>query len=140
LFCICVQVSRLAEVASSKFIVLCDNSLEAEVRACLEGLELALQHSHLPILIDTDCIQLVSAVQDHQPDRSPLMHVVWEIKRLSSLDCVCKFVEVERSQIRVSHCLANLARADHQTDVWLGSGPEIMFQELERECLVTLSE
>jgi hypothetical protein len=68
------------------------------------------------------------------------MHLVSEIKRLSSLDRVCKFVKVDRSQIRVSHCLANLARAQHQTDVWLGSGPEIMFRELELERLVTLFE
>jgi hypothetical protein len=68
------------------------------------------------------------------------MHFISEIKRLSSQDRVCKFVKVDRSQIRVSHCLANFARAEHQTDVWLDSGPEIMIRELEAEHLVTLSE
>jgi hypothetical protein len=69
-----------------------------------------------------------------------LLHLVSEIKRLSLLDRVCKFVRVDRSQVRVSHCLANFARAECQTDVWLDSGPEIMFRELELERLVTLSK
>jgi ribonuclease HI len=48
--------------SSCRSLLFCDDPLEAEVRACLEGLELALQHSHLPILIDTDCIQLAGQI------------------------------------------------------------------------------
>jgi ribonuclease HI len=126
--------------SACRSLLLCVDPLEAEIRACLEGLELSLHHSRLPLVIETDCFQLVSAVQERQPDRSLLMHFISEIKRLSSQDRVCKFVKVDRSQIRVSHCLANFARAEHQTDVWLDSGPEIMIRELEAEHLVTLSE
>jgi hypothetical protein len=89
------------------------------VRAC-EGLELVLQHSQFPIIIDTDCVQIVTVVQDRQLDRSPLLHLVSEIKRLSFLDRVCKFVRVDCSQVRVS--------------------PDIMFRVLELERLVTLSK
>jgi hypothetical protein len=53
-------------------------------------------------------VQIVTAVQDRQLDRSPLLHLVYKIKRLSLLDRVCKFVRVDRSHVRVSHCLANL--------------------------------
>jgi hypothetical protein len=34
----------------------CNNALEAEVQSCLEGLELALQYSQLPIIVDINYI------------------------------------------------------------------------------------
>lgn len=126
--------------SACRSLLLCEDALEAEFRACLEGLELSLQYSQLPIIIDTDCSQLIMAIQNRSRDRSPLMHLVQEIKSLSSLDRTCNFVKVDRSQVRVSHCLANFARAENRTVVWLGSGPDIMLHELELEHLVTLSE
>jgi hypothetical protein len=80
---------------------MCEGLLEAAARACLKGLELALQHSHLPIIIDTDCVQLISMVQGTSPDRSPLMHSFMELKSLASLKRICSFVEVDRSQVKV---------------------------------------
>jgi hypothetical protein len=47
---------------------------------------------------------------------------------------------VERSQIRVSHNLANLARVDLSTAFWLGSGPDAILQILEQDRRVTPSE
>ena len=120
--------------------MLCDEPLEAEVRACLEGLELAFQYSQLPIIIDTDCLQLVVAIQEGSLNRSSLMHIVSEIKSLSSRNRVCKFVKVDRLQVRVSHCLANFARVERRTELWMSSGPDIMLQELELERSVTLTE
>jgi hypothetical protein len=46
---------------------------------------------------------------------------------------------VDRSEVRVSHCLANLARAEHRTEFQLGSGPEVVAQELDREMVVAIS-
>jgi hypothetical protein len=37
-------------------------ALEAELLACVEGLEYALQHSQLPIIIKSQCSQMISAV------------------------------------------------------------------------------
>jgi hypothetical protein len=47
---------------------LCADTLEAEVQACVEGIELALLYTTLPIVINTDCARLVSAVKDPSPD------------------------------------------------------------------------
>jgi ribonuclease HI len=77
-------------------LLMCNNALEAEGQACLEGLELALQYSQLPIIVDTDCVQLVAMVSDSSPDRSSLVHLISEIKRLSSQSRSCKFVKVDR--------------------------------------------
>jgi hypothetical protein len=67
-------------------------------------------------------------------DRSSLMYLISDIKSLSSQGRACKFVKVERSQIRVSHCLANLARTDRCTLTWLGSGSDdiVQFLKLDR--------
>ena len=59
--------------------------------------------------------------------------MISEIKLLASGDRVCKFVKVDRGQVRVSHCLANLARAENLSMFWLGSEPEVVLQVLEVE-------
>jgi ribonuclease HI len=123
-----------------RFLEQCDSPLEAEVRACIEGLELALQKSHLPIFVETDCLQLVAAIKNKYQDRSPLAFLVSELRLLASHERVSVFVKVERSQIRVSHNLANLARVDLSTAFWLGSGPDAILHILEQDRCVTPSE
>jgi hypothetical protein len=40
------------------------------------------------------------------------------------------------SQNRMSHCLANLARIEGTSHVWLGSRPEVLAQVLDQDLLV----
>jgi hypothetical protein len=112
----------------------CESPFEAELRACKEGLEQALLQSILPIIIETDCSKLVDAVKASTQDRSSLMYLISDIKSLSSQGRACMFVKIERSQIRISHCLANLAWSDSCFLTWLGSGPDniVQFLELDR--------
>jgi ribonuclease HI len=119
--------------SASEFVPSCREALGAELLACSVGLDLALQHTTLPIVIDTDCSQLVTVVRQ---DRSPYLHLVFEIKRSSSNGGDCNFVKVDRGQVRVSHVLANLARTEHHSSLSFGFGPEVFLRELERERLV----
>jgi hypothetical protein len=82
--------------SSCKFLERFYSPLESELRSCVDGLYLALQHSELSILVETDCSQLVSSVSKER-DRSPLLHLVLELKRLCSSSRVCSIVKVERS-------------------------------------------
>jgi ribonuclease HI len=120
------------------FIFDCESPYEAETQACLEGLELALEHSQLPLIIESDCVKLIEAVRSKSQDRSSCVHLVSEILNLARQSRVCDFVKVERSHVRVSHCLANYARAERRTSFWLGSGPKNVLQVLENDRLVTL--
>jgi hypothetical protein len=104
----------------------CSGPLEAEILACLEGLELALIRCQLPIIVETDCSQLVVAAKAHSQDRSPLVHLVSDLRVLFSHERISDIVEVERSQVRVSHNLATMARVDRCTVIWLGSGPDVI--------------
>jgi hypothetical protein len=98
------------------FLADCESPLEAELQACMEGLNLALHNSVLPIIVETDCSQLIAAVKSSGQDRSPFLHLVFQIKLLARSECV--FVKVERSQVRVSHGLANLASLESRTATW----------------------
>jgi hypothetical protein len=123
--------------SSCWFLHNCKEALEAEIFACMEGLGLALARSEKPIIIDTDCAQLVSMVTSTAVDRSPYSSLVSEIKLLGSSGRLCSFAKVDRGQVRVSHVLANFARTERRTVTWLGSGPEVVLQELELESLVS---
>jgi hypothetical protein len=110
--------------------------VEAELLASIEGLEIALENSHLPIMIESDCVRVVSASMEKIADCSPYFNIISDIRLLANFDRLCKFVKVDRLEVRVSHFLANFARTDHNTDVYHGSDPDFVFQELDREMLV----
>jgi hypothetical protein len=67
--------------------------------------------SQLPVVIESDCGQLVAAVCDRAQDRSSYIHIIIsEIKLLLFFgNCECKIIKVDRKQVRLSHCLANWA-------------------------------
>jgi ribonuclease HI len=120
-------------------LIRCDDALEAELEACKEGLQLALEWSQLQILVETDCAELVAAVKSNELDRSRLAYLISDIKNLAVHERIMSFVKVDRIQNRVSHLLANLARLEQRTFVWLGSGPETSVQASIHERPVTLS-
>uniref|UniRef100_A0ACD5WUJ1 Uncharacterized protein n=1 Tax=Avena sativa TaxID=4498 RepID=A0ACD5WUJ1_AVESA len=124
--------------SSCRFLDDCASPLEAELQACLEGLERSTHFSQLPIIVESDCAQMIEALKSRAQDRSPLLHLIAEIKTLSCQNRMCHFVKVELSQVRVSHYLANFARTERRTATWLGSGPDAILQELEHDRDVTL--
>jgi hypothetical protein len=95
-----------------------------------------LGYSQLPIVVESDCLQMISAVSDCSQDRSPYQHVLLDIKALVKDSRTCNLVKVDRSQVRISHCLANWARAEDRTSLWFGSGPECVLQVLASELIV----
>jgi ribonuclease HI len=125
IFCACHHLNR------------CDDPFESEARACKEGIKLALQLSNKPIEVETDCSNLVASVLDKELDRSPFAFVISAVKFFFSGDRNISLVKVDRSQNRVSHCLANFARAEAHTMVWHGSGPDCVRQALDHDLVVS---
>ena len=96
------------------------DALEAELLACMEGLNLAVQWTTLPIEVEMDC--LVGQTMIIRPDRDRSTHamVVDQIRRLLQ-GRETKISHIAREQNVVSHFLPNFGRVE--AVVWLGSGP-----------------
>jgi hypothetical protein len=50
--------------SACRFLPRCIEAIEAELCACREGLELALNQSQLPIIVESDCSQVVVAEKE----------------------------------------------------------------------------
>jgi hypothetical protein len=75
--------------SACRFSEYCEAPLEAEIRACMEGLSLALQHSQLPVIVEIDCSQVVAATTNSVQDRSPFVFWVVELRALVICGRVC---------------------------------------------------
>jgi hypothetical protein len=69
-------------------------------------------------------------------NRSSVAHLISEIRDMFNSNRVISFIKVDRMQNRINHCLANLARTEARTAVWLGSGPEVLSQVFAQDLLV----
>jgi hypothetical protein len=66
------------------------------------------------------------------------LSIFYPKKKISSRGVrICEFVKVKHSHVRVSHYLANLARAECRTFIWLGSGPDDTLQMLDHDRFIT---
>jgi hypothetical protein len=79
----------------------------------------------------------VNAFNSPDQDRSPFLYWIAEVKNLVNQSQVCSFVKGDRSQVRVTHFLANLARVEHCNNLWLGSESEAVLRILGNNRLVT---
>jgi hypothetical protein len=77
---------RIEDHSVGTGMVLCDNEgrfledrespLEAKLWACLECLGLSLQFSNLPVIVESECMQLVEATNSSPQKRAPLVLLI----------------------------------------------------------------
>lgn len=79
---------------------ICDNALQVELEACREGIQLALQWTTKPIIVELDCTDAVKMIQDPACDRSRYMPFIGETESLISED---REIAMRRTQNRTSH-------------------------------------
>ncbi|KAM3197259.1 hypothetical protein ACQJBY_072748 [Aegilops geniculata] len=108
--------------SACRSILSCSGPLQAEFMACLEGLNLALQWSSLPVDVEMDCQYAVNLIKSERQDRSPHAMIVQEVKRLLG-ERDSSIAHISRNQNSVSHRLATFGRVEARTAVWLRSGP-----------------
>lgn len=101
----------------------CAEPLEAELSACMEGVNLALQWTQLPIEVEMDCLVAVNMIKAPEVDRSRYAMLIKQIRRLMREGREVKVAHIVREQNGVSHYLALFGRTEKRTAVWLGSGP-----------------
>jgi hypothetical protein len=111
----------------------CRDALGAELNAVLEGLSLALQWCNLPLIIEVDCSEVLSLLNNEEVDRSIYTSVIEEIKALLKVRQAC-VTQVKRCQNSCSDFLAKFARTNSRTAVWLASGPEGLESICHTDC------
>ena len=109
-------------MAAYHFIFYCNDPLEAELHAIMQGLALALQHSDLPVVVQTDSSEALSSLTNDALRRSAYGQIVMEIKALLGTR---EFFpqKISRLQNRVADRLAKYSRTERAMAVWLGSFP-----------------
>uniref|UniRef100_A0A8I6Y2F5 RNase H type-1 domain-containing protein n=1 Tax=Hordeum vulgare subsp. vulgare TaxID=112509 RepID=A0A8I6Y2F5_HORVV len=107
-------------MAAYRFIFHCNDPLEAELHAIMQGMALAVQHSHLPVVVQSDSSEAISCLTNGTLLRSAYGHIVLEIKfLLGNREFVPQ--KINRLQNRVADELAKYSRTERATAVWLGS-------------------
>jgi ribonuclease HI len=75
----------------------CSDAFEAEAKVCEEGLRLALQWSTKPIMVETDCSNLIRAASEKTQDCSLMLHLILEIRFLVNRNRNITFVKADTS-------------------------------------------
>uniref|UniRef100_A0A452Z1P5 RNase H type-1 domain-containing protein n=1 Tax=Aegilops tauschii subsp. strangulata TaxID=200361 RepID=A0A452Z1P5_AEGTS len=68
--------------AAYRFIFNCNDSLKAEIHAIMQGMTLAIQHSTLPVIVQSDSSEALLCLSRNGLLRSAYGHLVAEIKEL----------------------------------------------------------
>ncbi|KAI4983130.1 hypothetical protein ZWY2020_023622 [Hordeum vulgare] len=108
------------------------SDLWAELHAIMQGMALALQHSALPIVVQSDSSTALGALTGDSLSRSAYGHLVLEIKRhLQDREFVPS--KQKREQNRVAHRLA-LYASESTTAVWLRRSPPCIEELVPLDC------
>ncbi|KAE8803399.1 hypothetical protein D1007_20754 [Hordeum vulgare] len=111
----------------------CNDVLEEELHAVLEGIKLTIEHSDSTIMLQSDCAAAVKAISDASLDKSAYGHMIQEIKFLLT-DRVFVRVKISCDQNRVADCLANYGRCGDSTTCWLGQSPPCANDLVVEDC------
>lgn len=117
----------------------CNEALEAEISAIMEGMSLALEWSNEAVTIHTDCAVALAALKEPMKNRSQYGHMIDEVKRLMSLRDF-SLMKIVREQNRVANCLANKGRSGGSTTCWLHQIPDCISRLVLAECNPVLEE
>ena len=117
----------------------CKDALEAEIHAIMQGMALALQHSALPVWVQSDSSVALSSLVDASLSRSVYGHLVAEIKSLmEEREFIPK--KITRSQNKVADCLASYSRTGSCSAVWLLGVPPCITELVPRDCIPMFME
>ncbi|XBH85970.1 hypothetical protein VPH35_073750 [Triticum aestivum] len=108
--------------SADRYIFHCNDSLEAEIHALMQGMVLAIQNTSLPVIVQLDSAEALSILSNNGLLKSSYGQLVLEIKELMSNR---EFLpqKIHRSQNCVADRLATYSRLERTTAVWLQSAP-----------------
>lgn len=122
--------------AAYRVIFHCNDALKAELHALMQGMALAIQHTPLPVVVQSDSSEALSVPSSNALTRSAYGQLVLEIRDLM---CNKEFLpqKIHRSQNRVADRLANYSRSEFTTVVWVNSVPPCIGDLWPLDCNTT---
>ncbi|OEL30422.1 hypothetical protein BAE44_0008559, partial [Dichanthelium oligosanthes] len=102
------------------------NAEEAELMACREGLNSAIQLIYRLITLEAECLMICLPLKSKDENRSSLALQLKEVKLLSDELREVEFVHCNRNSNRVAHELANYACREMSSTVWLRCAPNFV--------------
>ena len=119
--------------AAYRVLFHCNDALEAELHALMQGMALAIQHSESPVVVQSDSSEALASLSSDALTRSAYGHLVLEIKELMSNR---EFLpqKIHRSQNCVADRLATYSRSERTTAVWLQSAPPCIEELWPLDC------
>ncbi|VAI55472.1 unnamed protein product [Triticum turgidum subsp. durum] len=105
----------------------------------MEGMALSVEHTTLPVVVQSGSTTALSVLTSNELDRSANEHLILEIKDLM---VGREFIpmKISRDQNRVADRLANHGRIDRSTACWLRIGHPCIAELLSADCNSTLLE
>jgi ribonuclease HI len=97
----------------------CNSAEEAEARAILTGLKLAIEHELKVTKVESDCATAVKNTNCMEPVTSSIWSVYRDVNYARSLLSRCEVVQIGRKRNGDAHGLAKLAVNSGEASVWL---------------------
>jgi hypothetical protein len=101
----------------------CQNATVAEAIACIQGLDLSMQHSMTDLIIESYCLTVIEAFKDGIIDMSEVSIIAKEFKLKKPPDQQVKLVKIDRKHNMVSHDLCQYIRRELSNRVLLSAVP-----------------
>ena len=105
----------------------------------MEGLQFGLDLCQEKIIVETDSSELVQMIKSSVRDRSPLGHLVQDLRLLLSTDRIVSVIKIPRTCNVASHELARFGLLNQRTQFWLGSVPDELLDRIRKDCNISIS-
>jgi ribonuclease HI len=96
---------------------------EIEAMACREGLTLAGESCHQPIILESDCLSVIKNLAKLEDQRAKSVFIIRESLEAAARCPMVVFNHVKRERNLVAHQLAQMARRLCHNAVWYSRVP-----------------
>ena len=97
------------QLTAWRIIFHCRDAEEAEAKACLEGVHMALRWPGIPMILESDCQSVVSKLRATGCDRSQLWQIIEETREVGGQLNRLQVIKISRDQNILTYELAQFA-------------------------------
>ena len=120
-------------IFSWDFTARCTSVNEAELRACLTGLNIGIT-LHQSIILETDCAFVHSFLANEKLDRSPLADLMDEALSISRMIQNFNIAKISRTANGVAHEIAKFSFSSRSDGILFNSVPPCVVYAVTNDC------